>query len=160
MKSFIQTHALSDARVNPLNSITQLFAAVKPLLALKCRKLQFFPLPKGDFSFQWAQKRCFHMLATRTTQCVIAAASKPTKKTSGDFAEACFRFCGSSCKPLQPEPPSICSRFSNLIKARGGPGGSIHFCFPPAALRRFRRAKAASGKRGTRMPRRFARAGR
>ena len=47
-------------------------------------------------------------------------------------------------KQLEPEPPSICSRFSYLTGERGGPGGIVHFRFPPTALRRFRRAKAAS----------------
>ena len=58
--------------------------------------------------------------------------------------------------PLQPEPPNMCSRFSNTIGERGGPGGIVHFRFPPASLRRFRRAKAASERNGMRMPRRFA----
>ena len=69
---------------------------------------------------------------------------------SGDFARIASAVSGNSSNPLQPEPPCICSRYSNRTGVRGGPGGSA-FCVPPAALRRFRRAKAAIGKHGTRM---------
>ena len=44
--------------------------------------------------------------------------------------------CNRSRPPMQPR----CSLFQ---PATGGPGESIRHCFPPAALRRFRRAKAA-----------------
>ena len=36
------------------------------------------------------------------------------------------------------------SRYVKLQRSRGGRGEATFFCFPPAALRRFRRAKAAS----------------
>ena len=64
--------------------------------------------------------------------------------SSGDFAEACFRFMRKFMQASATRAAKLCSRFSYLIGARGGPGGIVHFRFPPAALRRFRRAKAAS----------------
>ena len=42
--------------------------------------------------------------------------------------------CGNSSNPLLPEPPSICSCFSYLTGARGGPGGKLCLCFPPGGF--------------------------
>ena len=57
---------------------------------------------------------------------------------------------GNSGNPLQPEPPHICSRYSDLIGAGGGPGETpfclnIHLPLSPLA-------NSPLGSRGTRMP--------
>ena len=48
----------------------------------------------------------------------------------------------NSGNPLQPEPPRFAAARPTHKRTEGVRGGST-FCFPPAALRRFRRAKAA-----------------
>ena len=72
-----------------------------------------------------------------------AAAAQPTKEQCGDFAEDCFRckrkFRQSSATGAAP----LCSRATNFQEDRGGSGGKHFFASPPAALRRFRRTKAA-----------------
>ncbi|MBP3410810.1 MAG: hypothetical protein J6M10_07420, partial [Clostridia bacterium] len=50
---------------------------------------------------------------------------------------------GDSSNPLQTEPPRMQPRYVNLQVKRGSGGKRRYFRFPPAALRRFRRAKAA-----------------
>ena len=45
--------------------------------------------------------------------------------------------------PLQPEPPIYAAAHQTVPMHDRGSGESIRHCFPPAALRRFRRAKAA-----------------
>jgi len=52
-------------------------------------------------------------------------------------------FSGSSSKPEQAEPPNRSAARPTLHGARGDRGESRVLRFPPAALRRFRRAKAA-----------------
>ena len=66
------------------------------------------------------------------------------KTPCGDFAEDCVRSADNSSNPLQPEPP----RMQPPSRPHGTPTGvrgeSPLLRFPPAAFRRFRRAKAAT----------------
>ena len=72
---------------------------------------------------------------------------KPQRSNAATLQRLASDLFGCSSKPLQPEPPCMSSRVTNLLE-NGGVRGKTLFCFPPAALRRFRRAKAASALQG------------
>ena len=65
------------------------------------------------------------------------------RSSCGDFAADSFRASGNSGNPLQPEPPRIAAA-TTTSQGQEGVRGEARFRFPPASLRRFRRAKAAS----------------
>ena len=70
-----------------------------------------------------------------------AAVAQAAKEQCGDFAEDCFRVSGNSTQSSATEPPRFTAARPAPKGARGSGGKRNRF--PPAALRRFRRAKAA-----------------
>ena len=73
-----------------------------------------------------------------------AAAAQDARKQCGDFAGDSFRFSGNSKESPATGAAPHGSRSRNPQRSGRGPGGTRLFRVPPAALRRFRRAKAAS----------------
>ena len=67
----------------------------------------------------------------------------PHKGRCGDSAQDCFRIYAEFKAILSSQSRHPMQPHSNTSGARGGPGGMHSLAFPPAAFRRFRRAKAA-----------------
>ena len=74
-----------------------------------------------------------------------AAAAQQTRKQCGEFAEGRFRCKRKFKRPTATRAAPGRSRARNKQGRRGGPG--VRWSNPPAAFRRFRRAKAASQQR-------------
>ena len=75
--------------------------------------------------------------------CLIALSFRLHRIFTRDAAAILQRIAsaesGYSGNPLQPEPPRLCSRYSDCIEARGGPGEASLFAspggFPPISTR-------------------------
>ena len=97
-------------------------------------------LPLKGKARQHANGASPHSHTTRPPQ-APAAVAQAAKGQCGDFAEDCFRASGNSKQSSATEPPRITAARPVPKGARGSGGKRNRF--PPAALRRFRRAKAA-----------------
>ena len=97
------------------------------------------PSPQGEGKA--ARKPCFPSFAHHPSPQAPAAVAQAAKEQCGDFAEDCFRASGNSKQSSATEPPRITAARPVPKGARGSGGKRNRF--PPAALRRFRRAKAA-----------------
>ena len=67
----------------------------------------------------------------------------PQRNDAATLQRIASAISGNSGNPLQPEPPRIAAAHATPRRQVGVRGKRL-FAFPPAAFRRFRRAKAAS----------------
>ena len=84
-----------------------------------------------------ARKRAHPRRGKNACNCKAAAGATHMERC-GEFAMGCFRIYAEFKATLSNGSRPDCSR------PAGGPGGKYPVIFPPAAFRRFRRAKATS----------------
>ena len=111
-------------------------------LAGACHNLTF-PLFVGAPLLCTASRRGRNCVLRWGNHQAPAAAANLKGADAATLKRVASTFSGSSGNPLQPEPPRVSSRSTQLLRSRGGPGENKSM-FSPGGFGHFRRAQVAS----------------